>query len=147
MKNKGEKMGFLSIYGGTRKIVIDKDRDYWVEIVDFISQGDKEEAERCISKIVMVDGQATPSPDVTRYRQLLVIAAIKSWNLDDEDGRIWTVDLKHLQMLPGSVFDELWKEVDGGTPSRTPEEERQFPAPDLGGDSDGDSGSAEPFDV
>jgi len=140
-------MGFLSIYDGTRKVVLDKDRDYWVEIADHISQGDKEEAERCISKIVMIDGTATPTPDVTRYRQLLVVAAIKSWNLDDDNGSVWPVDLKHVQKLPGSVFDELWKEVDGGTKGRSPEEDRQFPAEDFGGGSDGDSRASDVFDV
>lgn len=147
LNHKGENMGFLSVYDGTRKVIIDEERDYWVEISEYVSQGAKEDAERCISKVVMVDGNAVPTPDITRYRAQMLVASIKTWNLDDEDGRIWPVDLKHVQMLPGSIFDTLWKEVDNKGKERTPQDERQFPVEDLGGDSDGDGGATEPFDV
>lgn len=137
MSKQGENMGFLTAYEGFRKIFIDEKRGYWVELREFISQGAKEEAERTLSKVVMQHGEAVPVPDVARYRQLMLVAAIKDWNLDDDSGHVWPVDLRHVQKLPGTVFDDLWKEVDAGNKERTSEEERQFPAEDLGGGEDG----------
>lgn len=139
-------MGFLSAFEGFRKVMVDTDRGYWVELLDYVSQGAKEEAERTLSKVIMVGGAATPTPDVARYRQLMLLASIRSWNLDDDSGRVWPVDLKHVQMLPGHIFDELWKEVDGTNKERTTEEERQFPAEDVSGDPDGLGGSVELLD-
>lgn len=130
-------MGFLSAYEGSRKIVIDEKRGYWVDLRDFVSQGAKEDAERTLSKVVMKHGEAVPMPDVARYRQLMLVAAIKDWNLDDDNGQVWPIDLRHVQKLPGNIFDDLWKEVDGVNKDRTPEEERQFPVEDLGGSEDG----------
>lgn len=140
-------MGFLTAYEGSRKIVVDEKRGYWVELLDFVSQGAKEESERMLSKIVMVHGEAVPTPDVARYRQLMLVAAIKDWNLDYDNGLKWPVDLKHVQMLPGHIFDELWKEVDGQNAERTPQEERQFLAEDVSGDPDGIFGPAELLDL
>lgn len=131
-------MGFLSAYEGSRKIVVDEMRGYWVELLDYVSQGAKEEAERTLSKVVMNRGEAIPTPDVARYRQLMLVAAIKDWNLDDDNGVKWPVDLKHVQMLPGEIFDELWKEVDGQNKGRSTEEERQFLDEDLRSGADGD---------
>lgn len=136
-------MGFLSVYEGSRKVVIDEARGYWVDLHDYVSQGAKEEAERCLSKVVMIKGVATPTPDVARYRQQMLLASIKAWNLDDDNGTVWPVDLKHVQMLPVGVFDQLWDVVDGQNQDLSPEEQRQFPVEDVSGDPDGDSGSTE----
>jgi hypothetical protein len=140
-------MGFLSAYEGTNKVVIDEERDYWVELAKHVSQGAKEDAERVLSKVVMVKGEALPTPDVARYRQLMLLASIKMWNLDDENGTVWPVDLKHVQQLPAHLFDELWKAVEAENKARTPQEERQFPVEDLSGSEDGDAGASELFDV
>lgn len=140
-------MGFLSVYDGSRKVFIDEARGYWVELADYVSQGAKEDAERSLSKVVMVRGEAVPTPDVARFRQQMVLAAIKSWNLDDDGGAVWPIDLEHVQMLPGEIFDRLWVEVDGQSKELTPQEQRQFHVEDLGGNPDGDVRPAELFDV
>lgn len=140
-------MGFLSVYEGSRKIFIDEARGYWVEISDYISQGAKEDAERCLAKVVMVGDKAVPTPDVARFRQQSVLAAIKTWNLDDDNGRVWPLDLKHVQMLPTEVFDLLWDAVDGQNKELSPQDQRQFHAEDVSGDPDGYVGTAELLDV
>lgn len=140
-------MGFLSVYEGSRKVFIDDERGYWVEIADYVSQGAKEEAERCLSKVVMIKGEAVPTPDVARYRQLTVHAAIKNWNLDDDHGHVWPIDLRHVQKLPGEVFDKLWEVVDGQNKEMTAQEQRQFHVEDLGSGEDGDGGASELLDV
>jgi hypothetical protein len=146
-KTQGENMGFLSAYEGTNKVVVDEERGYWVELAKHVSQGEKEEAERSLSKIVMVNGEATPTPDVARWKQLMLAASIKEWNLDDDNGAVWPIDLKHVQMLPSDIFDELWKVVTTANKEKTPQEERQFPAESVGGGADGDAGAPELFDV
>lgn len=140
-------MGFLSVYDGSHKLFVDESRGYWVELRDYISQGAKEEAERCLSRVVMVKGEAMPTPDVARYRQQTVLAAIKSWNLDDDGGAIWPIDLKHIQMLPGDIFDQLWDAIDGQTKELSPQEQRQFHAEDVSGSPDGNDGSPELLDL
>lgn len=140
-------MGFLAVYDGTNHVVVDEERDYWVELAKHVSQGAKEEAERTLSKVIMVKGEAIPTPDVARYRQLMLLASVKSWNLDDDNGTVWPVDLKHVQMLPSDIFDELWKTVEGENKAKTSQEERQFHNDALGSGEDGDAGSAELLNV
>ena len=140
-------MGFLSVYDGSTKVIVDEERDYWVELSDYVSQGAKEEAERCLSKVVMVGKEAVPTPDVARYRQQMLLASIRAWNLDDDTGFVWPMDLKHVQKLPGHIFDLLWKKIDEQTKEDSVEDQRQFPAEDLGSGSDGDGGSADLLDL
>jgi hypothetical protein len=139
-------MGFLSAYDGTNRVVVDQEREYWVDLAKHVSQGAKEDAERTLSKVVMIKGEAIPTPDVARYRQLMLLASIKAWNLDDDSGSVWPIDIKHVQMLPSGIFDELWKAVETENKEKTPQEERQFPAEDLGSGPDGDGGPSEFFD-
>jgi hypothetical protein len=146
-RKQGDSMGFLTAYEGVNRVVVDAERGYWVDLAKHVSQGSKEAAERALSKVVMTGGEAVPTPDVARYRQLMLLASIKAWNLDDDNGTVWPLDLKHVQQLPGSIFDDLWKAVDGQNKVRTPEEDRQFPVEDLGGGTDGDAGAPELFDV
>lgn len=140
-------MGFLSVYDGSRKVFIDEARGYWVELSDYVSQGEKEEAERCLSRVVMVRGEAVPTPDIARFRQQMVLAAIKSWNLDDDNSAIWPVDLKHVQMLPVALFDKLWDVVDGQNEEMSDEDMRQFHDENLSGSENGDGGASELLDL
>jgi len=67
----------------------------------------------------------------------MVLASIKEWNLDDEAGTVWPVDLEHVQGLPGTEFDRIWKIVDEKNKPATSEEKRRFPAGGVSGDQDG----------
>ena len=134
-------MGFLSVYSGVNRVVIDPDRDYWVDLKKHISHGDREAAERSLVAMSVVDGKTSVSPDITQYRQLLLTASIAAWNLDEEDGSQWAVSLQNVQRLPGVVFDRLWSEVDG-MGKEDPKSRQQFRDGDVSGDSHGDSGSA-----
>lgn len=133
-------MGFLSAYSTTRKVSIgDQERGYWVELREYISQGDKTEAERALQGRQHVNGtNVIMDMDVARYRQLMLLASIVSWNLDDDGGRIWPINLQNVQRLPGPEFDRLWSIVDDLNAPATGEERRRFP----GGDDDGDQGGS-----
>lgn len=137
-------MGFLSAYSTTTKVTVgDEQRGYWVELKDCLSQGDKEKAEQALTTGQMTAGQDIKMVmDVARYRQLMVLASIKSWNLDDEAGNVWPVDLAHVQMLPGNEFDRLWGIVDKTNAPASSAERKRFPDAGVSGDQDGDAGAA-----
>lgn len=137
-------MGFLSAYSGTVVLYLgERDRGYWVELKKYISQGDKEKAESALTSGKMVtepgtgQGKYEVEPNVARYRQLMVLGHIKSWNLDEENGTIWPVDLTHVRRLPGPEFDRIWKTIDAFDEELTPEERRQFPDEGVSSDQDG----------
>jgi len=141
-------MGFLSAYDGVERITIDHpDKDYWIDLKKNISQGEKEKAEREIQTYKPLDGKMVLIPDVVKAQQLLILASIHSWNLDDENGTPWVVNLVNVKRLPSTVFDTLLKRVDALTAPPSAEERRRFPADGFGGDPDGDGGASEPGDV
>lgn len=136
-------MGFLSVYSGVKRVVVDPERDYWVDLKKHISNGDREAAERSLVAMSVVDGKTSVNPDITQYRQLLLTASIAAWNLDEEDGTTWAVTFNNVRRLPGEVFDRLWTEVDGMS-KEDPKSRQQFRDGDGGGHSDGDSGTSVP---
>lgn len=128
-------MPFLDPYGGTVQMPLgDPARGYWVKLREYVSQGQKEDAERALSRMLIVDGAPQIDPDTSRYRQLMVLAHVVEWNLDDEGG-VWPVSLASIQRIPGPLFDALWKAVDLlASPVQDADERRAFP--DAGDDSD-----------
>lgn len=139
-------MGFLSAYSDTRRVTLgDPARGYWVEIRDYISQGAKTEAERALQGRQRVNGgDVIMDMDVARYRQLMVLASIVTWNLDDDNGHVWPVNLQSVQRLPGPEFDKLWTIVDELNTPAPAEERRQFPDGVDGGDQVGATGVGQP---
>jgi hypothetical protein len=129
-------MPFLDAYAGTRRVDIGPpDLGYYVLLKEHISYREREEAERALSRMFISNGTQELRPDVTRYRQLMVLAHIQEWNLDDERG-VWPVNLDSVKRLPGDEFDRLWVIVDdiASPPKDAVEaagERRQFPG---GGD-------------
>lgn len=121
-------MGFLSAYSSTTKLIIgDKGRGYWIEIKDCLNQGDKENAERSLTSGSFKPGEDVEmSMDVARYRQLMVLASIVNWNLDDDTGKTWPIDLPHVQMLPGNEFDRIWGVVDQANKPASTEDHKTF---------------------
>lgn len=136
-------MPFLDPYGGTVQMPIgDPSRGYWVKLREYASQGDKESAEKALSQMLIVDGQPQIDPDTARYRQLLVLAHIVEWNLDDEKG-IWPITLENVRRIPGPLFDALWKTVDLlASPVQDAAERRAFPGGSDDSDPERDDGSA-----
>lgn len=141
--------GFLSAYSNTRVVTVgDPNRGYWVSLKEHLSQGDKEVAERSLTSGKVVNGNMEMEVDVARYRQLMVMASIVDWNLDDEDGKIWQVNLQNVRRLPGDEFDRLWTIVDEMNKPASSEERRDFRPDGNGGDSSRNGGrSAEPGHV
>ena len=136
-------MAFLSAYSGTTTVYIgDQERGYWVQLKDHINQGDREDSERALAKMSMVNGNSVLTPDVPLFRQRLLLASIAAWNLDDENGNVWPLTIRSIQQLPNVVFDQLWEIVDNGVKERSPEEMRQFRDAGVSGDPDGYPGTA-----
>lgn len=142
-------MGFLSAYSSTRRVDIgDPARGYWVELREVLSQGAKEKAEQALMGRQHVNGgDVVVNMDVARYRQLMVLASIKDWNLDDDNGQVWPLNLQSVQRLPGVVFDQLWSIVDGSNEPRGAAEQRQFPDGRDDGDQVGPERAGEPGPV
>ena len=121
-------MSFLSAYEGiTRVKVGPSGLDYYIDVREHISYQEREAAEKALSDMKVEGTVVTPSPDVMRYRRLLVLAHVKAWNLDDEHGATWPIDAEHVGALPGEVFDELWAVVDGKGKPRDKDTQRRFP--------------------
>ena len=129
-------MPFLDPYGGTVTVAVgDPARGYWVKLHEYVSQGGKEQAEKALSQMLIVDGKPQIDPDTTRYRQLLLLAHVAEWNLDDENG-VWPVTLENVRRIPGPLFDALWKTVDLlASPLQDEAERRAFPDASDGGDT------------
>jgi hypothetical protein len=134
-------MGFLSAFGDVKRITLDKERGYWVDLKEHVSQGDRETAQRSLESVVVVDGKTNISPDVTTWREQMVLATIAGWNLDDDNG-IWPITLDSVKRLPGTVFDMLWVEVEKLGEIRKGTAQQEFRDGTVGGDQDGDAGSS-----
>lgn len=138
-------MPFLDAYDGVRRITVgDPERGYWIDLKEFISYRAREEAEKALSKVFITQGVQEVRPDSTRFRQLMVLAHIDKWNLDDEKG-IWPVNLDNVKRIPGAEFDRIWSVVDElGTPVQDAAERRGFPDEGNDGDPERDGGTTEP---
>jgi hypothetical protein len=141
-------MGFLSAYEGTERFKIDHpEKDYWIDLKQYISQAEKEKAEREIQTMRVVDGKPVMTPDIVKAQQLLVLASIADWNLDDANGTVWPIDMAHVRKLPDVVYDQLLKKVDVLTKPAPAAEKARFPGEGVVGDPDGDARAAVTADV
>jgi hypothetical protein len=143
-------MGFLSAYSGVRRIELGPrtpDESYWVDLREHVSQGAKEKGDRALQSMHVVNGKPQVTPDVVSFRQELLLASVADWNLDDDNGTIWPLNMQSIKRLPAAVFDQLWEVVDATNAPLSTEERRRFPAGGVGGDPDGDAGAGEPVDV
>lgn len=138
-------MGFLSAYSTIRRVPIDD--TYWVDLREHLSQGAKEKGDRALQQVQIVGGKAQPTPDTVEFREQLVLASIADWNIDDDNGTVWPINMQSIRRLPASVFDLLWEVVDETNAPRKPAEQAQFPAGDVRGDPHGNPGTAEPVNV
>jgi hypothetical protein len=133
---------FLDDFEGSVRVTVGKpDRGYYVDLWEHASEGSLEEAERALSKMKIVNGKPDVSVDTTKYRQLVVFAHLKEWNLDD-DGVTWPYTLESVKRLPGKVFNQLWKIVDELDEPETSDDRKRFPGEGGDVDSDGDAGAA-----
>lgn len=120
-------MSFLTSYEGIHRIQLDTAGDYYIDVREHVSFIDREAAEKALSEMHVEGTRVTPSPDVMKYRRLLVLAHVKEWNLDDEDGAVWPIDFECVGKLPDVVFDQVWKHIDTNSPKRDKAEQRRFP--------------------
>jgi hypothetical protein len=121
-------MAFLSSYEGIYRLNVGPTGlDYYIDVREHITYHEREAAEKALSEMKINGTQANVNPDVTRYRRQLVLAHIKEWNLDNEDGTIWPVDFEHVGKLPDDVFDLVWQQVDAAPGKRDKAAQRRFP--------------------
>ena len=106
-------MSFLSAYSGVVRVIVSKDGDkeYWVDLKKYLSQGGQETAEAAMNRVEVAGDTPVVRPDVAKYRKLMVLAAIDDWNLDDDNGHTWPVNLQNVGRLPLPVFNKLWLQV------------------------------------
>jgi hypothetical protein len=106
-------MSFLSAYNGVTRVVISKDGDkeYWVDLKKYLTQGGQETAEAAMNRVEVVNGKPVVRPDVAKYRKLMVFAAIDDWNMDDDNGQTWPINLQNVGRLPLPIFNQLWVQI------------------------------------
>ena len=106
-------MSFLSAYNGVTRVVVSSegDKEYWVDLKKYLTQGGQETAEAAMNRVEVVNGNPVVRPDVAKYRKLMVLAAISDWNMDDDNGTVWPINLQNVSRLPLPVFNQLWTQV------------------------------------
>lgn len=130
-------MGFLSAYDGTHLVKLphpDPSKDYWVKLKKYVSHGATEKAAVALQEMELVGGRPQPAPNVYKHDAEKVLAAIEDWNLDDDNGHVWPINMQSIRRLPEDVFELLKAEVEKTNGPRSPQEQAQFRAADLGGD-------------
>jgi hypothetical protein len=153
--------GFLSEYEGTERIELG--RGYWADVKKCLSRGEMAHMEAAMGGRQQVDvtkGRQYAQLDTGAGRTELVVRSLVAWNLDDADGTVWSLDpgkppfspgcerRQSVARLPGPVFDRIWKRCDDlNGPVKDPSAKATFPGEDVGGDPDGDTGTADPASV
>lgn len=130
-------MGFLTAYDGTHRVAIphpDPNVEYWVDLKKYLSHGATEKAALALQEMELHQGRPQPAPNVFKQQSELVFASILGWNLDDDNGTVWPINMQSIRRLPGEVFKLLHDEVEKLNGPRSPQEQAQFRAEDLGGD-------------
>lgn len=100
------------------------------------------------------DLTALLSFDTPAYRRALLEAAVVSWNLTDQHGRLLPLKDKEgraasIRVLPGEVRDRLFEQIEAGRPKRrSKEEDADFPDDlPVGGEAPELDASADPGDL
>lgn len=141
-------MGFMSAYEGTHRIAIPHpDKEYWVDLKQHLTHGATEKSAAALQAMELVDGKPRPAPDVFRSRSETVLASIIGWNLDDDNGVVWPINMQSVRRLPDSVFDLLHEAIAESNKPRAAAEQARFHGEVVGGDPDGDTGAPVVGDV
>lgn len=141
-------MGFLSAYDGVDRLVIEHpEKDYWVDVRRHITHGATEKSASALQGVELVEGKAKPTPDVYKSQSELVLASVADWNLDDDNGTVWPINMQSIRRLPEAVFDQIHDAVKASNKPQGPAERRKFPDVGADGDQVGDRGATIPVDV
>lgn len=141
-------MGFLSAYEGVDRLAIPHpEKDYWVDVKRHVTHGATEKSAAALQGVVLVEGKAKPTPDVFKSQSELVLASVENWNLDDDNGQVWPINMQSIRRLPEAVFDQIHDAVKESNKPQTAAERRKFPDVDADGDQVRERGTAQPVDV
>jgi hypothetical protein len=126
-------MGYRASYTGTERITL-TNPEYWVEIATCLSRGALAKAEAALSQTTVRpnadgDGESTVmTPQVSEYRDLMVLGSLMAWNLDDDAGRVMEISRENMALLSGEDFDLIHKRVDELNSPMSGDEQKRFPA-------------------
>lgn len=160
-------MGYLAAsgYAGTERINLAN--GYWVEIKKCLSSA---EAAFCEAAMMpdhrLADGAQSSTLDQRAYRTEMVVQSLVAWNLDDDDGTVWSLEAGQKFSGPGknpyppqcprrhSVarvaepdFERIFQRCDELNSPRKGSEAASFPDGAERGDQDGNGSAADPGPV
>lgn len=145
-------MGFLSHYSGAQRIELGD--GYWVDVKKCLTVAEKQRAESALTSNPVVDmnGNGTAKVDMPGFHNEMMCASIVAWNLDDDDGTVWPLapdrtKRANIARLPAPVFDVIWRVINELNGPQPKDERVRFPVNGVGGDPDGDGGTAVVGDV
>jgi len=125
-------MGYKSTYADVEKIQLTHP-DYWVQIKTCLSRGALGKAEGALTRASVKQGETeqdadvSMAPDISEYRDLMVLGSIITWNLDDDRGQVLPITLENVGELSGPDFALVYARVDALNSPMKPEEEKKFP--------------------
>jgi hypothetical protein len=102
--------------------------DYWVELKTCLERRDLAETEKALTRMsASLSGEATLTPDVPAYREIMVFRSIVDWNLTEKDGTPRPVTLANVQKLKGPDFDAILAKVTEMNSAKTQQEQSKIP--------------------
>ncbi len=152
--------GFAALFEGNDHITLPvpgADHEYWVEVKKVLTWAEADAAEKAGMAFGVVPNMQDPqktrttvtvNPEAKLFEQ--VLASLVSWNLDDPDGKIWSLEYdkdledahklrlggqgnawksarrKNLERMPKPYFDLVAAHVGSANQAPTEEEQKRF---------------------
>lgn len=121
-------MGYVSVYSGTDTITLPTNPKYFVKLRKCLSRAQLKQAEGMLTQAVIdMQGNGSIRPDVSGYRNAMVLFSLAEWNIDDEDGNVLPINPSTVDLLAGPDFDAVWNRVDKLNSEMEPEDQARFP--------------------
>lgn len=156
--------GFLSASGYEGDETIDLGNGYWVKVKRCLSAAEMTRVENTMGAgrqriDVSGGGRQFTELDIRGSWTEMVVESLVAWNIDDEDGTVWSLEpekgpyspgcvrRQSVARLPDPVFKLIWQRCDELNAPRKGPEAASFPEQAVGGDPDGDAGAAGPVEV
>jgi hypothetical protein len=113
---------------GTEEIPLVVNPEYRVVIKTCLDRGELAEAEKLLTKATAnLNGDATITPQVSDYRDLMVFNSIVSWNLTEKNGEPRPVTLENVKKLKGPDFEAIQNRVTALNSAKSPQEAAKIP--------------------
>jgi hypothetical protein len=143
--------GFLSAYETPERIILDKERGYWVDVKPCLSSAEYAPVELALGSRHHIsatsNGKVQFSDIDQREAQIrMLIAAIVDWNFDEDDGTVWALAPEkakraNIERMPVWMRMQVYSKCDELNGPPEPAEQATFPDEAGVGDTDGDGGA------